>query len=49
MLLFDEAGDIVAGYTGSAYRIKAGQTKNFLITLHSAPDHASTKVFMQPT
>ena len=36
-------------HTGSAYRIKAGQTKNFLITLHSAPDHASTKVFMQPT
>lgn len=49
VLLFDEAGDIVAGYTGSAYRIKAGQTKNFLITLHSAPDHASTQVFAQPT
>lgn len=49
VLLFDEAGDIVAGYTGSAYRIEAGQTKSFLITLHSAPDHASTEVFAQPT
>lgn len=49
VLLFDETGNIVAGYTGSAYRIKASQTKSFLVTLHSAPDHASTEVCTQPT
>lgn len=49
VLLLGEDGEIVAGYTGSAYRIKAGQTKNFLVTLHSAPDHASTEVYAQPT
>ena len=49
VLLRDEAGSIVAGYTGSAYRIKAQRTKDFLITLHSAPDHASTEVYAQPT
>lgn len=48
VLLRDDAGSIVAGYTGSAYRIKAQRTKDFLITLHSAPDHASTEVYAQP-
>ena len=49
VLLLGEDGEIVAGYTGSAYRIKTGQTKNFLVTLHSAPDHSSTEVYAQPT
>lgn len=49
VLLRGDAGEILAGYTGAAYRIKAQRTKDFLITLHSAPDHASTEVYVQPT
>lgn len=48
ILLRDDAGSIVAGYTGAAYRIKAGRTKDFLVTMHSAPDHAATEVYAQP-
>lgn len=49
VLLRDGSGAIVAGYTGSAYRIKAQRTKDFLVTLHSAPDHATAEVYAQPT
>ena len=48
VLLRDQNGRIAAGYTGSAYRIKAQRTKDFLVTLHSAPDHATTEVYAQP-
>lgn len=48
VLLRDDEGRIVAGYTGSAYRIKAQRTKDFLVTLHSAPDHAKVEVYAQP-
>lgn len=48
VLLRDDEDNIVAGYTGSAYRIKAQRTKDFLVTLHSAPDHAKVEVFAQP-
>ena len=48
VLLRDDAGNIVAGYTGSAYRIKAQRAKSFLVTLHSAPEHATTEVYAQP-
>jgi|GEM_PF-7119012 len=47
-ILFDDQGNIVAGYSGEAYKIKGGQTKSYLLTLHSAPDHASVQLFAQP-
>ncbi len=47
VLLLDQNQNIVAGYTGQAYKIKPGQNKSFLITLHSAPDHASVQVYPQ--
>jgi hypothetical protein len=46
-LLLDEDGNIVAGYPGSAYKIKSGQTKSYLQTIHSAPDHASVQLYAQ--
>ena len=48
VLLRDDEGRIAAGYIGSAYRIKAQRTKDFLVTLHSAPDHAKVEVYAQP-
>ena len=48
MLLRDDEGRIATGYTGSAYRIKAQRTKDFLVTRHSAPDHAKVEVYAQP-
>lgn len=48
VILRDENGSIVAGYPGEAYHIKAGQTKSFMVTLHTAPDHASVEVYAQP-
>lgn len=48
ILMRDETGAIVAGYTGEAYRIKSGQTKDFLLTMNTAPDHASVEVWAQP-
>ncbi len=48
LILRDESGSIVAGYTGSAYRIKADRVKDFLVTMHSAPEHALVEVYAQP-
>lgn len=48
IILRDDAGSIIAGYTGSAYRIKAQRTKDFLVTLQSAPPHARAEVYAQP-
>lgn len=48
IILRDDAGAIIAGYTGSAYRMKADRTKDFLVTLQSAPAHASCAVYAQP-
>lgn len=47
-ILRDNEGKIIAGFTGSAYRIKDAQTKSFLLTMHAAPDHASAEVYVQP-
>lgn len=47
ILLEDEEGNIVAGYTGSTKRIKAGRTKDYQITINTAPDHAQVEVFAQ--
>lgn len=48
ILLRDESGAIIAGYTGEAYRLKENRTKDFLVTMHSAPEHATTEVYAQP-
>ena len=45
ILLEDEDGNILAGYTGSTKRIKAGRTKDYQITINTAPDHAKVEVF----
>lgn len=45
ILLEDEQGNIIAGYTGSTKRIKAGRTKDYQITINTAPDHAQVEVF----
>ena len=47
-LLIDEQGEIVAGYPAEAYKIKSGQTKSFLQTINSAPEHASVELYAQP-
>lgn len=48
VLMLDEEGAIVAGYSGEAYKIKSGQVKDFLLTMNTAPDHASVEVWAQP-
>lgn len=48
ILLRGDDGTIVAGYTGAAYRVKIDRTKDFLVTMHSAPEHASAEVYTQP-
>lgn len=48
VIMRDESGTIVAGYPGEAYRIKSGQTKDFLLTMNTCPDHASVEVWAQP-
>lgn len=47
ILLEDEQGNIVAGYAGSTKRIKAGRTKDYQITINTAPDHTQVEVFAQ--
>ncbi|ACV21681.1 Uncharacterised protein [Slackia heliotrinireducens] len=47
VLLRDDEGNIVAGYTGAAYRIKDGRSKDFTVTMHSAPSHASVDIYPQ--
>jgi hypothetical protein len=47
ILLEDENGNIVAGYTGSTKRIKAGRTHDYQVTINTAPDHAKVEVFAQ--
>lgn len=47
VLLEDDQGNIVAGYAGSTKRIKAGRTKDYQITINTAPDHAKVEVFAQ--
>lgn len=46
-LLYDENGAIVAGYPARAYKIKAGQTKSYLQTIDSAPDHVRVELYAQ--
>lgn len=48
IILRNDDGKIIAGYHGAAYRIKPDRTKDFLVTLHSAPSHASLEVYAQP-
>lgn len=48
-LLYDEDGNIVAGYPARAYKIKAGQTKSYLQTIDSAPSHARVELYAQVT
>lgn len=45
ILLEDEDGNIVAGYAGSTKRIKTDRTKDYQITINTAPDHAKVEVF----
>ena len=47
ILLEDEDGNILAGYTGSTKRIKSDRTKDYQITINTAPDHAQVEVFAQ--
>lgn len=47
ILLEDEQGNILAGYSGSTKRIKTGRTKDYQITINTAPDHAQVEVFAQ--
>lgn len=47
ILLEDEQGNILAGYAGSTKRIKADRTKDYQITINTAPDHAQVEVFAQ--
>lgn len=45
ILLEDEDGRILAGYEGSAKRIKEGRTSPYQITINTAPDHDQVEVF----
>ena len=45
ILLEDEDGNILAGYAGSTKRIKSDRTKDYQITINTAPDHAKVEVF----
>lgn len=45
ILLEDGDGRILAGYEGSAKRIKEGRTSPYQITINTAPDHAQVEVF----
>lgn len=45
ILLEDEDGNILAGYAGSTKRIKTDRTKDYQITVNTAPDHAQVEVF----
>ena len=45
ILLEDEDGNILAGYAGSTKRIKSDRTKDYQITINTAPDHAQVEVF----
>ena len=47
ILLEDEDGNILAGYSGSTKRIKEGRTKDYQITINTAPDHAKVEAFAQ--
>lgn len=47
ILLEDEQGNILAGYAGSTKRIKTGRTKDYQVTINTAPDHAQVEVFAQ--
>ncbi len=47
ILLEDKEGNILAGYTGSTKRIKAGRTHDYQVTINTAPDHAKVEVFVQ--
>lgn len=44
-IIRDEDGAICGGYVGKAYRIKAGRTKSFKITINTVPDHASLEIY----
>lgn len=48
VIMRNEAGAIVSGCTGAAYRVKAGRTRSFLITMNTAPDHARVEVYPHP-
>ncbi|MBQ6585461.1 MAG: hypothetical protein IJH83_01475 [Coriobacteriales bacterium] len=45
ILLEDEDGNILAGYAGSTKRIKTDRTKDYQITINTAPEHAQVEVF----
>lgn len=44
-IIRDDEGAICGGYVGKAYRIKAGRTKSFKITINTVPDHATLEVY----
>ncbi len=47
ILLEDEEGNILAGYDGTTKKIKAGRTKDYRITINTAPEHAQIECWAQ--